>query len=108
LAAQFIAKHDRHPRRAEIVHADRGSSMTSKPVAHPLDVANGNPYSEVQLETSSTARHIQRSVFEGELGAAQLRRFRAAVEAVIDSQYDYVLVYPFPREPPSSARSGCR
>jgi CRISPR-associated protein Cas2 len=40
--------------------------------------------------------HVQRSVFEGELSAAQLRRFRAAVEAVIDSQYDHVLVYPFP------------
>ncbi|MEV0605645.1 CRISPR-associated endonuclease Cas2 [Polymorphospora rubra] len=40
--------------------------------------------------------HVQRSVFEGELSEAQLRRFRAAVEKVIDSGYDNVLVYTFP------------
>lgn len=40
--------------------------------------------------------HVQRSVFEGDLSEAQLRRFRAAVEKVIDSDYDSVLVYTFP------------
>ena len=40
--------------------------------------------------------HVQRSVFEGELSAAQVRRFRSAVEAVIDASYDSVLVYTFP------------
>ncbi|MFY1632952.1 CRISPR-associated endonuclease Cas2 [Solwaraspora sp. WMMB335] len=40
--------------------------------------------------------HVQRSVFEGDLSEAQLRRFRAAVEEVIDSGYDSVLVYTFP------------
>jgi CRISPR-associated protein Cas2 len=40
--------------------------------------------------------HVQRSVFEGELSAAQVRRFRAAVEGVIDPSYDNVLFYSFP------------
>jgi CRISPR-associated protein Cas2 len=40
--------------------------------------------------------HVQRSVFEGELSAAQLRRFRSAVEGVIDAGYDHVLLYSFP------------
>ncbi|WP_229698781.1 CRISPR-associated endonuclease Cas2 [Wenjunlia tyrosinilytica] len=40
--------------------------------------------------------HVQRSVFEGQLSAAQLRRFRAAVEAVLDLSYDSVTVYSFP------------
>lgn len=40
--------------------------------------------------------HVQRSVFEGDLSEAQLRRFRAAVEKVIDGGYDSVLVYSFP------------
>jgi CRISPR-associated protein Cas2 len=40
--------------------------------------------------------HVQRSVFEGELSAAQLRRFRSAVEGVIDAGYDHVLMYSFP------------
>lgn len=40
--------------------------------------------------------HVQRSVFEGELSAAQLKRFRAAVESEIDRTYDSVLVYTFP------------
>ena len=40
--------------------------------------------------------HVQRSVFEGELSTAQLKRFRAAVETVIDRGYDSVLVYTFP------------
>lgn len=40
--------------------------------------------------------HVQRSVFEGELSAAQLRHFRSAVEAVIDAGYDHVLLYSFP------------
>jgi CRISPR-associated protein Cas2 len=39
--------------------------------------------------------HVQRSVFEGELSPAQLRRFRTAVEQVIDATYDHVLVYTF-------------
>lgn len=40
--------------------------------------------------------HVQRSVFEGPLSAAQLKRFRSSVEAVIDTAYDHVLVYSFP------------
>ncbi|GLW98914.1 CRISPR-associated endonuclease Cas2 [Microtetraspora sp. NBRC 16547] len=40
--------------------------------------------------------HVQRSVFEGALSAAQLRRFRHAVEDVIDAGYDSVLVFTFP------------
>jgi CRISPR-associated protein Cas2 len=40
--------------------------------------------------------HVQRSVFEGDLSDAQLRRFRRAVETVIDPGYDNVLVYTFP------------
>jgi len=40
--------------------------------------------------------HVQRSVFEGELSDAQLKRFRAAVEGVIDRSYDSVLVYTLP------------
>ncbi len=40
--------------------------------------------------------HVQRSVFEGELSPAQVRRFQAAVEQVIDATYDSVLVYTFP------------
>ncbi|GAB3119625.1 CRISPR-associated endonuclease Cas2 [Streptomyces calidiresistens] len=40
--------------------------------------------------------HVQRSVFEGQLSDAQLRRFRAEVESVLDLSYDNVLVYTFP------------
>jgi CRISPR-associated protein Cas2 len=40
--------------------------------------------------------HIQRSVFEGQLSPAQIKRFQAAVETKIDSSYDRVLVYTFP------------
>jgi CRISPR-associated protein Cas2 len=40
--------------------------------------------------------HVQRSVFEGEVSVAQLKRFRAAIEAVIDRTYDSILVYAFP------------
>jgi CRISPR-associated protein Cas2 len=40
--------------------------------------------------------HVQNSVFEGDLSAAQLKRFRAAVQSVIDVGYDSVLVYTFP------------
>jgi len=40
--------------------------------------------------------HVQRSVFEGELSPAQLKRFQAGIEAVIDRSYDSVLVYTFP------------
>ncbi|MEU9885855.1 CRISPR-associated endonuclease Cas2 [Sphaerisporangium sp. NPDC051011] len=40
--------------------------------------------------------HVQRSVFEGALSPAQLRRFRHEVEGVIDAGYDSVLVFTFP------------
>lgn len=40
--------------------------------------------------------HIQRSVFEGPLSPAQLRRFQHEVEKVIDPSYDSVLVFTFP------------
>nr|WP_055506812.1 CRISPR-associated endonuclease Cas2 [Nonomuraea pusilla] len=40
--------------------------------------------------------HVQRSVFEGELSSAQMRRFRHQVEGVIDAGYDSVLVFSFP------------
>lgn len=40
--------------------------------------------------------HIQRSVFEGHLSQAQLTRFQATIENVIDGSYDRVLVYTFP------------
>ncbi len=40
--------------------------------------------------------HVQRSVFEGHLSPAQLRRFRTAVHTAIDTSYDSVLVYTFP------------
>jgi CRISPR-associated protein Cas2 len=40
--------------------------------------------------------HVQRSVFEGQLTQAQLRRFQAAVETVLDLTYDNVIVYTFP------------
>jgi CRISPR-associated protein Cas2 len=40
--------------------------------------------------------HVQRSVFQGEVSAAQLKRFQAAVETAIDKSYDSVLVYTFP------------
>ncbi|WP_435177741.1 CRISPR-associated endonuclease Cas2 [Actinacidiphila sp. bgisy145] len=40
--------------------------------------------------------HVQRSVFEGHLSDAQLRRFHSAVESVLDLTYDNVLVYTFP------------
>lgn len=40
--------------------------------------------------------HVQRSVFEGHLSDAQLRRFQSAVESALDLTYDNVLVYKFP------------
>ncbi|GAA1009381.1 CRISPR-associated endonuclease Cas2 [Acrocarpospora pleiomorpha] len=40
--------------------------------------------------------HVQRSVFEGALSAAQFKRFQAAVAGVIDTGYDSVLVYTYP------------
>lgn len=40
--------------------------------------------------------HVQRSVFEGQLSAAQLRRFQAEVESLLDLTYDNVLVYTSP------------
>ncbi|WP_433709495.1 CRISPR-associated endonuclease Cas2 [Nocardia sp. CA-084685] len=40
--------------------------------------------------------HVQRSVFEGSLSAAQYRRFQTAVHAAIDPSYDSVLIYTYP------------
>lgn len=40
--------------------------------------------------------HVQRSVFEGHLSEAQLRRFQTNVETALDLTYDNVLVYAFP------------
>lgn len=40
--------------------------------------------------------HVQRSVFEGQISDAQLRRFHAEVESLLDLTYDNVLVYSFP------------
>lgn len=40
--------------------------------------------------------HVQRSVFEGSLSAAQMRLFHAAIEKVIEPSYDHILVYTFP------------
>jgi CRISPR-associated protein Cas2 len=40
--------------------------------------------------------HVQNSVFEGDVSAAQLKRFKAAIAGVIDTGYDSVLVYSFP------------
>ena len=49
--------------------------------------------------------HVQRSVFEGEISTAQLKRFRTAVEGVIDRGYDSVLVYTFPCDVSQLVRS---
>ncbi|GAB3460116.1 CRISPR-associated endonuclease Cas2 [Streptomonospora sediminis] len=38
-------------------------------------------------------RWVQRSVFQGELSTAQYRSFIHAVEAVIDTGYDSVVIY---------------
>ncbi|WP_440106016.1 CRISPR-associated endonuclease Cas2 [Streptosporangium sp. H16] len=40
--------------------------------------------------------HVQRSVFEGALSPAQLRRFHHKITEVIDTGYDSVLVFTFP------------
>jgi CRISPR-associated protein Cas2 len=40
--------------------------------------------------------HVQRSVFEGNLSAAQLLRFRRRIEGVLDHSYDHVLIYTLP------------
>ena len=40
--------------------------------------------------------HVQRSVFEGQLTPAQLRRFQDTVATVLDLTYDSVIVYIFP------------
>ena len=40
--------------------------------------------------------HVQRSVFEGHLSPAQLRRFRAALSSHLDPNYDEVIIYTFP------------
>ncbi|MDI5973722.1 CRISPR-associated endonuclease Cas2 [Streptomyces sp. SL13] len=37
--------------------------------------------------------HVQRSVFEGQLTPAQLRRFQATVETILDLTYDNVIIY---------------
>jgi CRISPR-associated protein Cas2 len=49
--------------------------------------------------------HVQRSVFQGEVSAAQLKRFKAAVEGVIDTGYDSVLIYSFPPGAPGTRQS---
>ncbi|AUS77237.1 CRISPR-associated endonuclease Cas2 [Actinoalloteichus sp. AHMU CJ021] len=41
-------------------------------------------------------RHQQRSVFEGELSAAQFVRLREELRQRIDADYDHILVYTFP------------
>ena len=38
-------------------------------------------------------RHIQNSVFEGELTEAQLARMKAGLEGVIDPTYDSILLW---------------
>jgi CRISPR-associated protein Cas2 len=40
--------------------------------------------------------HVQRSVFEGQVTPAQLRRFQAEVEFLLDLSYDSVIVCTFP------------
>ncbi|HYS38673.1 MAG TPA: CRISPR-associated endonuclease Cas2 [Pseudonocardiaceae bacterium] len=40
--------------------------------------------------------HVQRSVFEGSLSAAQLQRFQHEVRSVIVDSYDHVLIYTLP------------
>ncbi|GLU46293.1 CRISPR-associated endonuclease Cas2 [Nocardiopsis ansamitocini] len=40
--------------------------------------------------------HVQRSVFEGQLSPAQLRRFQADVNELIDHSSDHVIVYTLP------------
>jgi CRISPR-associated protein Cas2 len=40
--------------------------------------------------------HAQRSVFEGQVSPAQLRRLHAALNHHIDPNYDHVIVYTFP------------
>ncbi|MEV5575453.1 CRISPR-associated endonuclease Cas2 [Spirillospora sp. NPDC052269] len=40
--------------------------------------------------------HVQRSVFQGQLSQAQLRRFQSEVENLLDLSYDNVLVYTYP------------
>lgn len=56
--------------------------------------ANRNP--KILRTCRQYLHHVQRSVFEGTLSPAQLRRFQAAVRAVIETSYDSVLVYTFP------------
>ncbi len=40
--------------------------------------------------------HVQRSVFEGQLSPAQLRRFQKDVSDFLDHGYDHVIVYTLP------------
>lgn len=40
--------------------------------------------------------HVQRSVFEGQLTPAQLRRFQSEVSELIDHGEDHVIVYTLP------------
>ncbi|MFJ2954628.1 CRISPR-associated endonuclease Cas2 [Streptomyces sp. NPDC087270] len=57
-------------------------------------LAERNP--EILRTCRKYLHHVQRSVFEGNLSDAQLRRFHNAVEAVLDLTYDNVLVYTYP------------
>lgn len=56
--------------------------------------ANRNP--KILRTCRQYLHHVQRSVFEGNLSDAQLRRFQSAVDKAIDASYDSVLVYTFP------------
>lgn len=49
--------------------------------------------------------HVQRSVFEGNLTPAQLRRFEHRIEDVIDSAHDHVLIYTLPPGADAERRS---
>lgn len=40
--------------------------------------------------------HVQRSVFEGSLSTAQVRRLEHDLRAVTDPTYDSILVYTYP------------
>jgi CRISPR-associated protein Cas2 len=50
--------------------------------------------------------HVQRSVFEGHLSPAQLRKFHHGVKGVIDPGYDSVLVFTFPPGTTPTAKNG--
>ena len=62
-----------------------------------IDARGGILHYPKVLRTCRQYLHrMQRSVFEGEVSTAQLKRFRAAIESVIDRSYDSVLIYTFP------------